>query len=242
MVVIGCAGQKRFGKDTLADRVAPQLEWTMESFSVVSGLKKTQEKWGRSSFAYGVKEIYCRTFGKNLAFIEEWKENPEPPPGMTMCVRHALQFIGDGFRKIQPDIWIEKAFRDPYEYEHKIFSDARYVNEAKKIHSKDGFNFLIYRPSKLNFDESLSEAELRPYLIWCAETGKEGLIEDWSEYQAAIQEEHSEFFKNLGYFDYFVRNDGSLEDFHRKIDNIIVPFLKENYDERRSNNSHTDSI
>ncbi len=180
--VIGVAGQKQQGKDQLSDYLAPKLTRRIP-VPCHGGNTFEDAPWGRGSFASAVKRIFCDTFQKDLAFVEAWKTKDEVPPGMAMPVRQALTFIGDGFRKIQPDIWIETAFRpenDPYS---KIISDVRYVNEARKIRSEGGMNILLYRPGFVNWDLNGSEREILPYVMWCAATGREGRIADFSEFQ-----------------------------------------------------------
>lgn len=211
--VIGVAGQKQNGKDTLTDILTSMLGWE------------------RHSFAYAVKKIYCDAFDKDFDFIERWKVISEPPVGMLKNVRESLQFIGDGFRDIQPDIWITTAFREPEMYRRKVMSDLRYVNEAIQVKKKNGFNFLIYRPGMLNNDPNRSESQIRPYVEWCESVGKEGLITEWPEYQAAVQGETSEFFRDLSNFDYFIRNEGTIYQLGQKVQNKVIPLIKERCNE-----------
>lgn len=247
--VIGVGGQRRMGKDVLSDYLAPRLIRSV-STPCHGGGTFMDDPWGRGSFAGEVKRIYCRTFGKTPAFIEEWKTRDECPPGMTMPVRKALTFIGDGFRGIQPDIWIETAFRPENEPYGKVFSDVRYINEARKIASEGGANVLIYRENGLNWDDSLSEAELRPYLQWCVETGREGAIADWSEVKCrkfAFSKSkiflglHNDlikqwgefssdrFFRNLTQFHLFVRAADGVANVYAKADGVVLPHLRANY-------------
>jgi hypothetical protein len=183
---IGVCGQKQQGKDTLADYLAPKLSRNLV-VPCHGGVRYEAAPWGRGSFAGAVKRIFCETFNKDLDFIEYWKTRDDIPPGMAMPVRQALTFIGDGFRKIQPDIWIVTAFRPEYEPYDKVYSDIRYINEARKIRDEGGINVLIYRddPVKgINWDSNGSESEIRPYVMWCVATGKEGRISEWPEFQS----------------------------------------------------------
>ncbi len=178
----GACSQRRSGKDSVADYLIPKLVSKVPR-PVHGGITYEDGVWGRASFATPVKKIFCKTFNKDLEFIEEWKTKDEIPPGMLMPVRQALTFIGDGFRKIQADIWIETAFRpenDPY---YKIFTDVRYSNEARKIKQEGGLNILLYRENGVNWDDNGSEREILPYVLWCAQVGKEGKISDWNEFR-----------------------------------------------------------
>ena len=95
--IIATYAQLANGKDTLCDYLADALP--------------KEKTWERGAFANAVKDTYCNAFGVSREFIENWKRNPEPPPGMLMNVRKGLQFIGDGFRQIVPSIWIDIALR-----------------------------------------------------------------------------------------------------------------------------------
>lgn len=207
--VIGVGSQKQHGKGELSKYLAGRLGW------------------GVASFAGPVKRIFCDTFGVDLEFIERWKEVAAPPPGMLIPVRQALQFIGDGFRRIDGDIWIKLAFREEDSYARRIFDDERYPNEARSVRAHGGFNFLIYRPGWLNQDSNGSEAQVRPYLEWCRNTRREGIIRDWPEYREALGRESgpSGFLDDLACFDYFICNDGTVEDLHRKVDRDVLPLF-----------------
>ncbi len=199
--IIAMFAQMAVGKDTAADYLAQKID--------------EHRSWRRDAFANAVKNTYCHGFGVSRKFIEDWKRNSEPPPGMLMNVRNSLQFIGDGFRKIKPDIWIEAALKDDVK---KIISDGRYLNEASYIYEKGGLNILLSRPGYLNDDPSLSEAEMRPLVEYCENNFDDGEI---------LKNKNSP--KELKYFDFFLKNNGTIEDFYLKIDNILIPFINKKY-------------
>lgn len=206
MKLIGVAAQLGNGKDVLCDYLAPRLN------------EGRQIPWERSAFANAVKSVYETSFGVDRDFIEKWKRNPEPPPGMLMNVRQGLQFIGDGFRKIKDEIWIEIALRE----EMLVISDSRYINEAKAIHAKGGTMIVMYRPGFLNDDPNPSEAQIKPIVEFCAKYLKEGQI--WPQiHQMATKPEIPE---GLCYYDYFVINDGTLTDLYAKVDDVLVPYIE----------------
>jgi hypothetical protein len=204
MELISAHAQLASGKDTLCDYLVLQLN-----------KKKKKGVWERSSFAGAVKKVFCDAFAVDLAFIEKWKRIDEPPPGMLMPVRKALQFIGDGFRKIKDDIWIEIALRN--ETKSICISDGRYHNEAIATMAKGGFNILMYRPGYLNNDENPSEAQLRPLIDWCIATNqKDGPIDFGVDLPPP---------PNAQYYDFFLINDGTVEELYAKIDSILIPYL-----------------
>lgn len=239
--VIGISGQAQFGKDTLADRLCEQLntkhnegvddEWkellgTELDQRSAAGIEPDYDPWKRTAFAANVKSVYCETFGVDPAFIEQWKTNPENPPGFDMPVRQALQFIGDGFRKIRGTIWLDLAFTDTVP---KIISDVRYVNEFVRVKTEGGCNILICRPDKLNNDPNGSEAQIRPYLDWCLKAFSPTVkfVDlrdiDWADVRAKAPETPP---PNIEMFDAFVRNDGSIDELYEIVDKKLVPFVQ----------------
>lgn len=206
MKVIGCTSQLAMGKDTFCDFLAEELN-------------KYETKWTRSAFANAVKDTFCKAFNVDREFIEKWKRIPEAPPGFLMPIRQCLQFIGDGYRKIRDEIWIEIALRD--KGHNLIISDGRYFNEAKKIKEKDGIMFLIYRPGYMNDDPNPSEAQIKPLLTWAKNNLNDGPI----EHDAILREHHVSTPSELFYFDYYLVNEGTVEDFQEKIREKVVPYL-----------------
>lgn len=211
MKVVGIASQFCMGKDVVADYL-------------VESLRKKDPNWQRGSFAEAVKNIYQDSFGVTREFIEKWKRINEPPPGMLQTAREAMQFIGDGFRKIKPDIWIEIALRD--ESKQLVLSDARYVNEAKEIVAKNGIMVVLYRPGFLNNDPNDSESQIKPILEFCSNYLEEGPIPDFvylkSKYKDKCPDE-------MQFYNYFILNNGSLEQLYSKIDAFLTPFIDNKY-------------
>ena len=205
MKIICVFGQLMNGKDVFSDYLKIKLDELSSIF------------WERASFANAVKDVYENALGVDRSFIEKYKRMPINPPGMQMNVRQSLQFIGDGFRKIKGDIWIEIALRD--KKRNIIISDGRYINEAKKVNENRGLNILIFRKNYLNNDPNPSESGLRPLAEFCDNNCKDGLINKTMENTP----------EELKPFDIFIRNDGDLQYFYNKIDNIILPLIKERF-------------
>lgn len=208
--VIGVASQAQHGKDTLADRLCEKLN-------------SQGSNWQRRAFASNVKRVFCETFGVDAAFVEEWKVKSEIPPGFSMPVRQALQFIGDGFRQIMGSIWLDLAFRDDLP---KIISDVRYINEFTRVKHEGGLNVLIGRPDRLNDDPNGSEAQIRPYIDWClkAFSPTTKFVDlrdvDWANLSAEFQPP-----EGMKLFDVFVRNDGTIDEHINIVDTKLVPFV-----------------
>jgi uncharacterized protein YuzB (UPF0349 family) len=206
MNIIGAAAQLNSGKDVLCDHL-------------VKTLNKSGGNWKRTAFANAVKSVFESSFDVDRDFIEAWKRNPEPPPGMLMNVRKSLQFIGDGFRKIKEEIWIEIALRGKDDI---IISDSRYINEARSIKQRNGIMILLYRPGFLNDDPNPSEAQLRPIVEFCVNNLEEGQIPP----MCIIQDNYEQYPEDIQHYDFFLVNDGTLEDLYNKVDRFLVPFIE----------------
>lgn len=215
MKVIGIAGQYQNGKDTVADHI-------MYNFM------QEGRVWRRNSFAAKVKQIFCDTFGVDLEFIEKWKVIPECPPGFNKPVRQSLQFIGDGFREIQPTVWLDQPFRD--NHMPQIISDVRYVNEFLKIKEHSGLNILVVRPDMINDDPNGSEAQIRPYSKWLVD-----FFKDDQRKVIDLQNMHWDLIRKLAYapslpehienFDVLICNCGDKQELQDAIDSDLMPII-----------------
>lgn len=207
MKILAFAGQLASGKDVSSDYIAEKLNNNNKS-----------GHWTRAAFANAVKKVYMDAFDLDRNFIEQWKRKDEVPEGMQMNMRKSLQFIGDGFRQIKPSIWIDIALRD--ESKQLVVSDARYINEAKVIREKGGINVIIYREGYLNNDPNPSESQIRPLVQYCLAGQFEGIIN---------HKDHEPY--GLEYYDLFLKNNGTLNDLYKKLDNILIPFVESKYGE-----------
>lgn len=150
-----------------------------------------------------------QSFNVDRAFVEKWKRIDVAPPGFEQPVRHSLQFIGDGFRQIKPSIWVDWLFRF-YENQDIIISDGRYYSECDAVKAKGGINIGVWRPGHENSIQHPSESQLKPEIDKLKEIMPAGGKIDQVE----------------SAFDWFLVNDGSLEDLYATIDNELIPYLK----------------
>lgn len=210
MKIVTLFSQLAMGKDTVCDYLADQLN-----------KRQKTGYWDRTAFANAVKKVYQDAFGVDRKFIEKWKRTNDCPPGMSMNVRKGLQFIGDGFREIKSDIWIEIALRE--KDKQLIISDGRYTsNEAKAVDFLGGINVLLYRPGYLNDDPNQSEAQVRPLLDWCIKNIK---IDGPIKYDP----DRTDIPRHLEFFDFYLVNDGTIAQLQDKINNLLVPFVENKY-------------
>ena len=188
MELIGIAAQKQNGKDTLADYL----------------LERHLVKWDRRAWADGLKKTVSEVFGVSLAFIEEWKENPEPPPGWNIPMRKCLQFVGDGMRQVKSDCWLAYSTRGR---EHNtLITDGRYINELAKIKELGGINLLVYRPGFLNYIDHPSESQLRPIVEFYERMKWEGEV-----VKLTLEQSRREALpEGTQYIDYVIWNNGDV--------------------------------
>jgi hypothetical protein len=195
---IGIGGQLCQGKDVFADYLVTRVNLRYAD---------PNNMWTRNAFANLVKQIFQDTFGVNRDFIETWKRVPEPPPGFLLPVRDCLILIGDGFRKMKGNVWIENAFRN--QTHHQIIADCRYVNETTAIRERDGVTILLWRPDFENNIQNASEQEYAPFIHKLKTLDFDGPIPAELEVP----------------FDLWIRNNGTVEDLQRKIDDVVVPYI-----------------
>jgi hypothetical protein len=209
MQIIGVAGQIANGKDALANHLVGKLN------------ANSGQSWGRRAFADGLKSIFYDTFEVTQEFTELWKRQNVAPEGFDMTVRQALQFIGDGFRKIKPSVWVDWTFkRAPQQV---ILSDVRYVSELKSIKGRGGINILIYRSGHMNEINHPSEAQIRPLVDFFDRMGMEGDVRE------IVIKQGPYIPTGADYIDLYVRNNGTIEDFYDKAEKIVIPYVKEYY-------------
>jgi hypothetical protein len=218
--IIAFAAQMQNGKDTAADYLHKALN---DRISDREGVRRGYiGDWRRRAFATAVKQVFQDAFGVDRDFLEEWKVKKEVPEGYLKPIRQSLQFIGDGFRQIKPNIWVEIALRDTTPM---ILSDARYINELKEVHERGGVNILLWRPGFENDDANASEAQILPLVKWASENLEEGAIQ-WDNPDMNIIPEGGQ------YLHLFIKNDGTEEDLYAKLDDIVVPFVEERWREQ----------
>lgn len=213
--IVCFSGQLASGKDTIADYLATRLNEILAAdcgpvgccVSLKEQERYDNDRWRRCAFGDAVKETYMRAFGVDREFVETWKRNDDPPPGYEKTVRKSLMFIGDGFRQIQPMIWINKLYEDNSSG-GLVISDGRYDSEMSSVKLRQGVTILVIRPGCENRISHNSESQLVPHIEKLKAWGKEGFVEGVDVP-----------------FDWFIINDGSIEQLFEKIDEQLLPYL-----------------
>jgi hypothetical protein len=179
---VGIAGRARSGKDSLGGHLIRRL-------NEVGNLGK----WERRGVADPVKRIFMDVFGVDEIFVENWKTRGEPPAGFQLPVRECLTLIGDGFRHMRPTVWIDFLYQSSRG--SQVVTDVRYINEIQCIRARSGAVIVMHRPGIDDCPPTPSEQELMPLVRQLIELRTEGPVQ------------HADVC-----CDYFLINDGSLED------------------------------
>lgn len=228
--MIGLCAQSRMGKDTVADYI---MNVTEDLKSVKSG-----KSWKKKAFSEELKKVLSLSFNISLSEIEQYKVSSDVHPNLKVTVRKALQMIGETFRHVSPDVWVENAFKSvesvesigptdalttkgAYDLDKNsfptqiVFTDVRHENEMDSIIARDGVLILIGRTASLNVDPHPSESTFLNAIKWFLENTEELCVKTASYEKKCIPLE----YKN---FSYFLRNDASLEELYASIDWVLV--------------------
>jgi len=174
MKVIGLGCTAQVGKDTAAEYWEKKFPGTVKRVAFADKLKQVCMLLFDLSYeqCYGSKEI---------------KETIDPRWGMSP--REILQKVGEGMRKIYPDIWVDTVFyttipdhqKDGYDF--FVISDVRYPNEGDKVHKEDGTLVKVLRDAggvEVGADHS-SETAMKDYTNFDFIIDNNGSFEEYFE-------------------------------------------------------------
>lgn len=199
-LVILISGKKRHGKN--------QLAMYMNEAFLKRGLKLAE-----FAFAHVLKEIVARDFDK---FTEEHlygNKKEERVDGYNKTCREVLQHIGEFYRSIEPNYWINALKRkilDANYYGKKKFdvvvvTDCRYPNEM----DWHEFNVAVDAQGNCN-----------PVKVMAIRVYRPGL-QDGDTHSSETS------LDNYDKFDMVILNDSSLEELRKKAENIVDGICKD---------------
>lgn len=197
-LIICTAGQARSGKNSIGEYLIKKLP----------GFES-------AAFAKPVKDIFSEAFGADADFIEKWKVTNEVPSGFGLPIRKSLQFIGDGFRTIKGDVWVDYAIRKNAN-KNVCYMDGRYINELRKVREMGGINVLLWREGYENNDPNKSESQIKVLVDWFLSKRHEGEVN-----QDILQNAP----EGAELVDLFIHSGGTLDDLYRKADEIVLPYV-----------------
>lgn len=165
----------------------------------VCDMMQTLGNFEKRSFGMQLKRLLSETFDIPLNEIESFKTSKENHPKLDVNMRVALQKIGQTFRDINQNVWVDLTLRNCPQ--NAIFTDVRHTNEMDAILNQHGILILIGRSSHLNNDPHPSEKELYPAIKWFLENTTDNLV---------IVDSTLNVPHHLRKFTFFIRNDSTL--------------------------------
>lgn len=208
-MIIGIAGFIGSGKDTVADYLIR-----------FKGFR-------RMSYAEPLKDAISAIFGWDRELLEgntnysrEWRDQIDPWWAERLGIKHltprwVLQQWGTevGRRAFHDDIWIasvENQLRTTKD--NIVLSDCRFPNELKSIKKMGGLTIRVNRGE-------------RPSWYDAAIVFNQGYYSSGYKTAKSILEEnnvHASEYSSVGLdYDYYIDNNGTVDELHRKIDSII---------------------
>lgn len=207
--IIGVCGLIGSGKDTIADYLC-----TFHGFK-------------RVSFAASLKGAVAAVFGWDPVMLEgstkmsrEWREQKDvwwtERLGMDITPRRVLQYWGtDVLRNhFHTDIWVasvENKLRQSKD--NIVITDCRFANEVNAIKGAGGTTLRVIRGDQPEwYDAAVSYNK-----------GEWGNV-PWSLSKAQLDRNHvhASEYSSVGLnYDYYIDNNGTIDDLHQKIKSIV---------------------
>ena len=208
-MIIGVAGFIGSGKDTLADYLI-----TFKGFK-------------RMSYAGPLKDAIASIFGWDRELLEgttkysrEWRDTIDPWWAERLSIPHltprwVLQQWGTevGRRAFHDDTWIasiENRLRTVKD--DIVISDCRFPNELKSIKRAGGITIRVTRGDNPSWYDA-AVALNKGYYTEGYKAARQ-LLED--------NNIHASEYSSVGLeYDYYIENNGTIDELHRKVDSII---------------------
>ena len=192
-MLVGVVGLIGSGKGTVSDRL------------------EQKHNFRKDSFAKSLKDAVSSMFNWDREMLEgktdesrAWREKPDvfwsKRFGKDVTPRWVLQYFGTEVMRqgMHDSIWIDSCMAR-YDGKPTVIADTRFENEIKIIREMGGSILLVKRGQDPDWFTDYVEGNVVPKNIHL------------SEYAWAKSE-----------YDHLITNDGTLENLHSKIDNLIV--------------------
>ena len=209
-MIIGISGFQSSGKDTIADYLVKEHGFV------------------KLSFASALKDIVAIIFGWSRERLEglkvedrQWREEIDPKWAKLLNIpcltpRYVLQYLGtEVFRNhFHKDIWTKIVENQLSFYENVVVSDCRFANEIEMIKQNGGKIIQVHRDDHVLKHPS----ELPPKV----DIGAKHLSELPLEVSGAKHPSELEWIQC--HYDRVIKNNGTIEDLHIKVNLILSDF------------------
>jgi hypothetical protein len=214
-MIIGFVGFIGCGKDTAA-------EYLVNNF----GFK-------HDSFASTLKDAVAAIFGWDRELVEgrttearEWREQEDAwwsqRLGKKITPRYVLQYWGTDLLRnhFHDDIWIASLENKARKTKDNIvISDVRFPNEVQAIHNAKGLVIRIKRGQEPAwYEDALAYNQGPKNMRWALSKQRLNELQIHSSETAWIGSK----------FNYTIENDGSIDDLHNQIKNLVQDHLVSN--------------
>ena len=192
-MLIGVVGLIGSGKGTVSDRL------------------DQKHNFRKDSFAKSLKDAVSSMFNWDREMLEgktdesrAWREKPDvfwsKRFGKDVTPRWVLQYFGTEVMRqgMHDSIWIDSCMAR-YDGKPTVIADTRFENEIKIIREMGGSILLVKRGQDPDWFTDYVEGNVVPKNVHL------------SEYAWAKSE-----------YDHLITNDGTLEELHSKIDNLVI--------------------
>lgn len=156
-MIIGLSGYARSGKDSVADILVEEYGFIRLAFA---------DKLRQALYALDPTVISEYSVPHNLQWvIDQWGWDGVKETGFGPEVRRLLQRMGTeaGRNVLGENVWVNAAALDVGESGNYVFTDCRFINEARVIVGKHGEVWRITRPGVGPANDHISEIGLDNY-------------------------------------------------------------------------------
>ena len=209
-MIIGISGFQSSGKDTIADYLVKEHGFV------------------KLSFASALKDIVAIIFGWSRERLEglkvedrQWREEIDPKWAKLLNIpcltpRYVLQYLGtEVFRNhFHKDIWTKIVENQLSFYENVVVSDCRFANEIEMVKQNGGKIIQVHRDDHVLKHPS----ELPPKV----DIGAKHPSELPLEVSGAKHPSELEWIQC--HYDRVIKNNGTIEDLHIKVNLILSDF------------------
>lgn len=207
-VIIAFIGRSRHGKDTAADILELKYNFIRRAFATI--LKEIC----RLLFDFSEDQLY----GKSKDLIDErWNFSPRKTfqfIGTDLIRKYMYKLnpdIGEKFWVIRLEMYLRKIQRENPE-QNIVIPDVRFQNEADMIKNSGGYLIKVVRPSLIKPNNN----------IWFVNIIKKFLPQFVKSYLGIHEDHVSESnIDNMYGFDYTIVNDGTINELHKKVEDIM---------------------